>query len=315
MIREAVASVLAQSYRPIEILIVDDGSTDDSLQVARELEVLHPEIIRVFTQENVGAGPAREQGRIEARGEFIQYLDSDDLLHPEKFQLQVNALREHPECDIAYGITRLIDSKGLVLKEPFKWTAKKQERLFPGLLVDRWWCTHTPLYRRSLTDRIGSWSDLRYSQDWEYDARAGALKARLVFVDALVSEHRHHQGTRQTGHGRWLSPEDQVRFFTSLYENAIKAGVSQDSAEMKHFSRWVFSAARRAGAIGEKVAANELLSLARRSVDDKYFDQILYQKTADLIGWNTITKLEKLTKSLRKKNRGPHTIKQSWMNP
>src|SRR5207244_2947079 len=94
--------------------------------------------------------------------------------------------------------TRLVDEQGEVLAAPFKWTGTARTALFPGLLVDRWWSTHTPLYRRIFADRIGAWSSLRWSQDWEYDARAGALGANLVFCDAYVSEHRHHGGLRQT---------------------------------------------------------------------------------------------------------------------
>src|SRR4051795_5577813 len=81
MLREAVASVLAQTYRPIEIIIVDDSSTDDTPVVIDELAARHPEV-RGIRRPNGGPGLARESGRGEARGEFIQYLDSDDLLMP-----------------------------------------------------------------------------------------------------------------------------------------------------------------------------------------------------------------------------------------
>jgi len=105
----ATRGVLAQTHRPIEIILVDDGSTDATPAVLDQLAWEHPGIIRVFHQENQGPGPARERGRKEARGEFIQYLDSDDWLLPHKFTLQVKALKEHPDCGIAYGPARLVD--------------------------------------------------------------------------------------------------------------------------------------------------------------------------------------------------------------
>src|SRR5512143_4106165 len=80
LLREAVASVLAQSYRPIEIIVVDDGSTDDTLAVCEELAGHRPDVVRTIRISNGGPGLAREAGRRFARGEFIQYLDSDDLL-------------------------------------------------------------------------------------------------------------------------------------------------------------------------------------------------------------------------------------------
>ena len=92
MLAEAVGSVIAQSYRPVEVIIVDDGSTDDTAAVAHALAAEQRDIIRVLHQPNGGVGRAREAGRLAARGEFIQYLDSDDLLLPGKFEHQIAAL-------------------------------------------------------------------------------------------------------------------------------------------------------------------------------------------------------------------------------
>src|SRR3974390_2972306 len=105
LLREAVASVLAQTYRPIEIIIVDDGSTDDTGRDAEDLAESHSEV-RVIRRENGGPGAARETGRLAARGEFVQYLDSDDLLLPRKFELQVAGLRQCSDCAVSYGKTR-----------------------------------------------------------------------------------------------------------------------------------------------------------------------------------------------------------------
>ena len=80
LLREAVESVLGQTYRAIEILIVDDGSTDSTPAVVRELEKIAPTVVRGIRQENLGPGAAREAGRQMARWEFILYLDCDDLL-------------------------------------------------------------------------------------------------------------------------------------------------------------------------------------------------------------------------------------------
>ena len=88
MLRAAVESVLQQTHRPIEVIIADDGSTDETGEVAKELVEQHPEVVRYTRHENAGPGPARELGRQLARGEFIQYLDSDDRLLPNKFAIK-----------------------------------------------------------------------------------------------------------------------------------------------------------------------------------------------------------------------------------
>ena len=118
LLREAVASVLAQSYRPIEIIIVDDGSTDDTPHVADMLAADPSGDISVVHQANRGQGLAREAGRLRAMGEFIQYLDSDDLLLPDKFDLQVTGLRADPQCGVAYGFTRYRHADGRVESRP-----------------------------------------------------------------------------------------------------------------------------------------------------------------------------------------------------
>ena len=105
MLAEAVDSVVDQSYRPIEIIIVDDGSTDDTPAACDALAAAHPDIIRVIHQPNGGPGLAREAALGAARGEFIQFLDSDDLLLPGKLEAQVAALQQQPECGVAYGWT------------------------------------------------------------------------------------------------------------------------------------------------------------------------------------------------------------------
>lgn len=269
MLCEAVVTVLAQTYRPIQIIIVDDGSTDHTPAVARRLEQEHPSVIRLVRQENQGPGVARELGRLQAEGEFIQYLDSDDRLLPNKFVDQVNCLREHPTCGIAYGITRLVDEGGKVLADPFKWTSRDIPLLFPGLLVDRWWCTHTPLYRRSVTDAIGPWTDMRWSEDWEHDARAAGMKIHLINCHTSVSEHRNHSGDRLTSPAPWTTDpvrlRNRLRLLRALWTNAEKAEVEHSAPERQHFARWCFTIARQCSVQGMSVEMEACLSLAERA--------------------------------------------------
>lgn len=269
LLRAAVDSVLAQTYRPIEVIIVDDGSTDDTPRVAAALERDHPGVISWLRINNSGPGPAREAGRQQARGEFLQYLDSDDRLLPRKFEVQVAALRRHPDCGIAYGTTRLIDESGRVIQTPFKWTGVDRSQLFPGLLVDRWWCTHTPLYRRSVSDTLGAWSDLRWSQDWEYDARAGGLRIPLVRCDEDVSEHRQHGGLRQTSEADWERDpgrlRNRIQLLQALWQGAAQAGVGEAAPERQHFARWAFATARRCAAVGLDDEMHTALVLAQQA--------------------------------------------------
>ena len=154
MLREAVASVLAQTYRPIEIVIVDDGSTDNDTPGGHRRLARAIQKVRGIRRPNGGPGLAREAGRAEARGEFIQYLDSDDLLMPRKFELQVAALEAHPECGVAYGIA-LSRCRGKRDRVHVETGQSDPEDDLPPFLVARWWDTPTPLYRRSVCDAAG----------------------------------------------------------------------------------------------------------------------------------------------------------------
>lgn len=288
MILEAVGSVLAQTYRPIEIILVDDGSTDDTPAVLDQLAQQHPDEICVIHKANGGPGLAREAGRQIARGEFIQYLDSDDWLLPNKFADQVAALRDHPECGIAYGITRLVDDSGKVLEEPGKWTGRKIDYLFPGLLIDRWWYTHTPIYRRNVSDAAGPWPKER-PEDWDLEARMGAARTKLVHCGSVVSCHRDHPSSNRVTCGSMDAYlRDEAWFLPRLYQCAVKAGVAPSSVEMRHFTRWAFMRARYLGAMGESETAWQLFKLAEHSAGRKDFGMLIVEVSVRLFGWRLI---------------------------
>ena len=268
LLQEAVESVLTQTHRSIEIIIVDDGSTDETPRVGEQLEQQYPGIVKFVRKGNSGPGPTREAGRLLARGEFIQYLDSDDLLRPRKFELQVATLRERPDCGASYGYICVHPKNRPALEKPYKGSGSLRDTLFPWLLADRWWNTDCPLFRRSVCDAVGPWSDLKWSQDWEYDGRVGALGTRLAHVAEFVCDERHHAPTRQTSPADWLTLDRlaaRIRFLSLLLKHAETAGVAPDSPERKHFTRWVFATARQAALAGLSVEVDRCMELAEKS--------------------------------------------------
>lgn len=316
MLREAVDSVLRQTHQNVEVVIVDDGSTDDTPFVAEELVRQSPERIRFLRKPNSGPGPSREMGRLAARGEFIQYLDSDDLLRPTKFEQQVQGLREHPECGAAYGWICVHPLGQAPLEKPYKGSGSRSEFLFPRILADRWWNTDCPLWRRSVCDEIGPWSDLKWSQDWEYDARAGAIGTKLVYCPDWVCDERHHGQARQTSAANWMDPvrlRERWRFLEMVFDHAERAGVEAQSPDRVHFTRWVFATARNCAAAGLVHEARACLALADRAAGSnraarRGFRAFAWMSAA--VGWRAAGKLA--VWGQRWKRPSPLTLKQSF---
>lgn len=305
MLGEAVSTVINQTYRPIELIIVDDGSTDDTARVADDLAALTAEEIRVIHQNNAGPGLAREAGRLRARGEFIQYLDSDDLLRPTKFELQVEGLRSNPDCGVSYGKTQYRQADGHVETEPWKGSGSKVETMFPSFLLSRWWDTPTPLYRSSLCEKAGAWTDLRLEEDWEYDCRIAALGVRLHYCNEFIAEVRDHDQQRLCK-GEALDPrrlKERARSHTLILAHARSAGIDESFKEMQHFARELFLLSRQCGAAGLALESKELFASARAAsgaVRGEGWDFKLYGLMAGITGWTRLGRVACYSDSIRK---------------
>ena len=302
LLREAVASVLAQTHRDFEIVIVDDSSTDDTPRVIGELSASDSRI-RSLRRPNGGPGLARESGRIEARGDFIQYLDSDDLLLPRKFELQLAALHDHPECGVAYGMTRYRNAAGEEIECTWKQPNEVRATMFPAFLLNRWWETATPLYRRTVTDAAGPWLSLRLEEDWEYDARVAALGVRLAFVPEYVAEHRDH-GAERLSRGQALEPQRlrwRAEAHQRIYAHARGAGVAMETPEMRHFARELFLLARMCGAAGLVSESRVLFELARDAsgAERNRLQFRAYRAATALVGWKGAGQLSGILDRLR----------------
>jgi hypothetical protein len=271
LLTEAVASVLGQNHRPIEIIIIDDGSTDNTPEVCAALHDQHPHVIKIHRQRNAGPGRARQRGLEMAQGAFVQFLDSDDLLLPEKFSQQVQALRTHDEADIAYGKSyeeNHIDDPPRCTG-PMRATGTAQTSLFPRLLHERWWTTSSPLYRKRLLDRIGPIQDWINEEDWEYDARAAAAGATLIFVDVNVSVRRllqagDHLSAKGSSDPTKLKHRALAR--QSIFQCAQQCGLVPGDPEMIRFSRSAFLLSRQCAEAGVEEAASSLQELAKEAM-------------------------------------------------
>lgn len=184
------------TYRPIEIIIVDDGSSDATPSIVKnELfpQYYHTDFqTHYYRQKNKGASSARNSGLFHSKGEFIQFLDSDDRLLPQKLSVQVKYLRNHPDIHYVYCNTVQIGSTGkfnAIIGKPMD-----KEKVAMNIALHHWHTTG-PLYRRSVCRKAGPWDEaLKASQDWDYAARVKAVSQKGIHLPELLSEYIIHTG-------------------------------------------------------------------------------------------------------------------------
>lgn len=289
MVVRAIESVLAQDWRPIEIMVVDDGSTDDASRELAGWAQRHPGLLRVVTRRAPGGpGVAREAGRAVAQGEFIQYLDSDDWLLPGKFSAQVAALRGCPAAVLAYGHAEEHHAGAAEAGRRVCPRSPVVEAGFPALLLGRPWQTCAPLYRRAALDEVGAWLPLWNEEDWEYDARLAALGRPVVMVDQFVGVyHRHGQGHLSgTPRHRRRTLRHQAIARSRIVAHALRAGVRRDAPEMQSAVRALFLLSRQCGAAGLADDARRLFILARDlSTSPDTLDWRGYATVSRWCGW------------------------------
>ena len=306
LLRETVQSVLDQTYRPVEIIIIDDESSDDTPECIRGLVAAHPDVIRSARQKNAGPGVARETGRQMARGEFIQYLDSDDILLPEKFEKQVAALHSQPEAGVAYCWTRYRKIGDPPHPEPWKRSGIVVDTMFPTFLDDRWWDTPTPLYRRTVCEAAGPWTDIRLEEDWEYDCRIAALGTRLVHVPEYLVEVRDHGGERLC-RGNAYDPvrmRMRARSHELILQHAQRAGIQTSDPHMQRFSRKLFLLSRQCGASGLSQESKKLFGLATTACGAaraQRLDFQLYALMSSIVGWARVGRFSVAVDDIRQR--------------
>lgn len=208
-IRETFQSVTAQDCTNIELIAVDDGSTDCTARIIRE----EFPFVRLVTTENLGASKARNLGTSFASGDFIQFLDADDLLAPGKLVRQVKALDESG-ADVAYGNWQKLmpDEKGRHIPGPV--VSRQMTDPEIDLFGDFWCPPAVYLFRRSIVERTGGWSEtLPVIQDARFAFDCATRGAQFVYCPGVMASYRVHTSGS-------VSTRDPVAFVRDCLRNA-----------------------------------------------------------------------------------------------
>lgn len=203
MMREAIETTLAQTYRAIELLIVDDGSTDETLQVAQEYAARDSRV-RVIAQDHRRLPRTLSNGFRHTRGEFLTWTSCDNRMRPAYLEQMVGALRRHPGWDMTYANLDLIGEDGEPLRnttyyDPYQTPARSEHIHLPASVGEMNTRANNSvgaafLYRRRVAALLGDYSRHRFvMEDYDYWMRVNALLTlRHADFDEPLYEYRFH---------------------------------------------------------------------------------------------------------------------------
>jgi glycosyltransferase involved in cell wall biosynthesis len=180
---DAVASVLAQRYRPFELILVDDGSTDRSRILSKALATVHPEVRLLRLMKNAGPAAARNAGLAEATGSYVAFLDADDLMLPDRLSTQLAYLADHPDIAIVLcGAEQVLEPdapRDLIRRRSL---AARSPLHIMSMMI-----------RRPAFDRVGGFEPaLRVGEDLDWLFRAGRAGLAIGKIDTVLTRRRMH---------------------------------------------------------------------------------------------------------------------------
>lgn len=192
-IDKAIQSVLSQTYEAIELIVIDDGSTDGSVSYLEELSSQHGFIF--VSQENVGVSNVLNRGIREiSRGEYVCLLGSDDYLEPEKIQRQIRAMNDNPGFELCYTQAKEFDSD---TGEVFRTFPKRNVcgYVLNQVIFHQPYAGGSMLFTRALYDKIGGFDESLAIEDWDFSIRAAAATKFLGIGEPLFNYRSHATNT------------------------------------------------------------------------------------------------------------------------
>jgi glycosyltransferase involved in cell wall biosynthesis len=181
-VRQALESIFAQSHRPLQVIVADDGSSDATLDTVRAF----PSAAEIVTQATAGPSATRNLGVGAARGDFVAFLDADDAWHPDKLVRQLARFAARPELEICLTHAQLVWS-GDRAEEAAMLSDHRRAQVVPG------YATTTMLARRSLFDRLGAFDDdLWFADATDWFMRATERGVCIEMMPDVLTYHRMH---------------------------------------------------------------------------------------------------------------------------
>lgn len=218
MIKKAVESVIQQTYKDWELIVVDDSPVDYVYRKDVALTVKSfgdDRIIYIAMEKNSGGCAARNRGIIESKGEFITFLDDDDQYLPEKLELQVQALKENPDCGWTSGTFYKcnVGSDGRIIKKTLVKNTTFTGYIFDELILGRYYPTICAMVRRGVIGEVSGFDEkLSAAQDLDFWLRIGKV-SKFCIINKPLFLQCVHSGERVT-----RSPEKKLHAYQTILQ-------------------------------------------------------------------------------------------------
>ncbi len=305
-LNQTLESALAQTWKRKEIIVVDDGSTDGSLAVAKSFE---SSSVKVISQENRGASAARNRALKEAQGDFIQYLDADDFLAPDKIEHQVKLLSREGNSDCVasgeWGRFYNSPTEANFIPEPVwndmspvDWLICSWEG--GGMMHPAAW-----LVPRGITQTAGLWNEsLSLNDDGEYFCRIVLASQGVKFCPGAKSYYRSGMANSLSG---LKSPAAQESIFRSLELCANYLLARENSRRTRYtcatvFQRFIYYVYPD---MPELVQKAEVKVQSLGGSDLKLEGGNLFKFLSNTVGWKLARRIQKLTYHYSESTRPP----------
>ncbi len=271
---ETLDSVVAQSFRDIEVVLVDDGSTDGTIALAEGYaNRLNLTILR---QRSGGPAAARNTGIRQSRGAYCAFIDSDDLMLPQRIAEQCAALDADPEVGLAHTDLMTFDHSGVIHVTRRAFSAPVGGHILPTLLLDNSITTSTVMARRSCLLEAGLFDDsLRISEDFDLWLRM-AERWKVAYVDKPLVKYRRRPGS---------ASEDKVKTGLAALKVVEKFWESHGEFAASHSALRRRSLARHLAVAGDAAQQQGRFAVATRLLC-----RALSQSPADTGAWKSLLK-------------------------
>lgn len=231
-LRQCVDSILNQTMEDLELICVDDGSSDSTLEILRSYQDADPRV-RLLTQENAGAGAARNNGLRQARGEYLSFLDADDFFEPEMLWEAVNAAEQYKADYVVFGSDRYHMDTGAFVEVP--WTTRRSDippympftyrELTDNVFLSFVGWAWDKLYRRSFVEHNNLWfQEQRTTNDMLFVFSALVTAKRIAVVDKVLAHQRRgsSESLSVTREKSWHCFYDAL---TALKDRLVQEGI------------------------------------------------------------------------------------------